>query len=47
MFISGTLRTVIGDFCSHNTGLDRAGAQPWGRAWRWPAVDSRPVMAAA
>jgi uncharacterized membrane-anchored protein len=26
MFISGTLGTVIGDFCSHNTGLDDAGA---------------------
>ena len=26
MFISGTLGTVIGDFCSHNMGLDDAGA---------------------
>jgi uncharacterized membrane-anchored protein len=26
MFISGTLGTVIGDFCSHNRGLDDAGA---------------------
>src|ERR1700682_6698830 len=26
MFISGTLGTVIGDFCSHNKGLDHAGA---------------------
>ena len=26
MFISGTLGTVIGDFCSHNVGLDDAGA---------------------
>jgi uncharacterized membrane-anchored protein len=26
MFISGTLRTVIGDVCSHNMGLDDAGA---------------------
>lgn len=25
MFISGTLGTVIGDFCSHNMGLDDAG----------------------
>jgi uncharacterized membrane-anchored protein len=24
--ISGTLGTVIGDFCSHNMGLDDAGA---------------------
>jgi uncharacterized membrane-anchored protein len=26
MFIAGTLGTVIGDFCSHNLGLDDAGA---------------------
>jgi uncharacterized membrane-anchored protein len=26
MLISGTLGTVIGDFCSHNMGLDGAGA---------------------
>ena len=26
MFISGTLGTVIADFCSHNMGLDDAGA---------------------
>jgi len=26
MFISGMLGTVIGDFCSHNMGLDDAGA---------------------
>ena len=26
MFISGTLGAVIGDFCSHNMGLDDAGA---------------------
>jgi uncharacterized membrane-anchored protein len=26
MFIAGTLGTVIGDFCSHNMGLDDAGA---------------------
>src|SRR5207302_3673565 len=26
MFISGTLGTVIGDFCSHNVGPDDAGA---------------------
>jgi uncharacterized membrane-anchored protein len=26
MFISGTLDTVIGDFCSHNMDLDGAGA---------------------
>jgi uncharacterized membrane-anchored protein len=26
MFISGTLGTVIGDFCPHNMGLDDAGA---------------------
>ena len=26
MFISGTLGTVIGDFCSHNMGLDESGA---------------------
>ena len=26
MFISGTLGTVIGDFCWHNMGLDDAGA---------------------
>ena len=26
MFISGTLGTVIGDFYSHNVGLDDAGA---------------------
>jgi uncharacterized membrane-anchored protein len=26
MFISGTLGTVIGDFCSRNMGLDDAGA---------------------
>jgi uncharacterized membrane-anchored protein len=26
MFLSGTLGTVIGDFCSHNMGLDDAGA---------------------
>jgi uncharacterized membrane-anchored protein len=26
MFISGTLGTVIGDFRSHNMGLDGAGA---------------------
>jgi uncharacterized membrane-anchored protein len=26
MFIAGTLGTVIGDFCSHNIGLDDAGA---------------------
>ena len=26
MFISGTLGTVMGDFCSHNMGLDDAGA---------------------
>jgi hypothetical protein len=26
MFISGTSGTVIGDFCSHNMGLDDAGA---------------------
>src|ERR1700738_2875314 len=26
MFISGTLGTMIGDFCSHNMGLDDAGA---------------------
>ena len=26
MFISGTLGTVIGDFCSHNMRLDDAGA---------------------
>jgi uncharacterized membrane-anchored protein len=24
MFISGTLGTVIGNFCSHNMGLDAA-----------------------
>src|ERR1700730_14970033 len=26
MFIAGTLATVIGDFCSHDMGLDDAGA---------------------
>jgi uncharacterized membrane-anchored protein len=26
MFIAGTLGTVIGDFCSHNLGLDDGGA---------------------
>jgi len=26
MFASGTFGAVIGDFCSHNTGLDDAGA---------------------
>lgn len=26
MFIAGTLGTIIGDFCSHNMGLDDAGA---------------------
>jgi uncharacterized membrane-anchored protein len=26
MFIAGTLGTVVGDFCSHNLGLDDAGA---------------------
>ena len=26
MFIAGTLGTVIGDYCSHNLGLDDAGA---------------------
>jgi uncharacterized membrane-anchored protein len=26
MFIAGTLGTVFGDFCSHNLGLDDAGA---------------------
>jgi uncharacterized membrane-anchored protein len=34
MFISGTLGTVIGDFCSHNMGLDDAGASILLSSWR-------------